>query len=52
MKTIKDRIFFLEDSSGKLLKLHKTILHQGKITIDNSQEQQQLILSGLVIRKG
>ncbi|MGB3642013.1 MAG: SAV_2336 N-terminal domain-related protein, partial [Rivularia sp. (in: cyanobacteria)] len=52
LKTIRDRILFLEDSSGKLLRLYKTTLRQEERSTDNSQEEKELILSGLLIKKG
>ena len=48
LKTIRDRLFNSESDSTKLLQLYQQILHQGDIIADDSKEQKELLLSGLV----
>ncbi|MBD2492361.1 SAV_2336 N-terminal domain-related protein [Aulosira sp. FACHB-615] len=50
-RTILNRILFLENNSIELLNLYKKILKQGKIIADDSREEKELILSGLIIIK-
>ncbi|HBE51060.1 MAG TPA: hypothetical protein DDW76_20340, partial [Cyanobacteria bacterium UBA11369] len=49
IKTIRDRITKNPQSTGRLLGLYHKILHQGEIPADDTPEQTQLRLSGLVI---
>ena len=51
LKTIRDRLLSNEQRSGKLLGLYQQILQQGEIAADNSPEQSQLRLSGLVVKR-
>ncbi|NET56569.1 MAG: hypothetical protein F6K47_10470 [Symploca sp. SIO2E6] len=51
LKTIYDRIFRNEQSAGMLLGLYQRILNQGQVLSDNSDEQIELRLSGLVVGK-
>ncbi|NEO98112.1 MAG: ABC transporter substrate-binding protein [Symploca sp. SIO2E9] len=50
LRTIRDRIFKNEKSMGRLLGLYQQILQQGEITADDSPEQMELRLSGLVVK--
>ena len=50
-KTIRERLLRNEQKSGKLLAIYRRIWLDGAILIDNSLEQQDLILSGLVIKE-
>jgi adenylate cyclase len=52
LKTIRDRILRREQSVGRLLGLYQQILQQGEIAADDSPEQMELRLSGLVVRQG
>ena len=52
LKTIRDRLLSNEDKIGSLLTLYQQILQRGFITVDNSVEQQELLLSGLIIKQG
>jgi ABC-type branched-subunit amino acid transport system substrate-binding protein len=52
--TIRDRILTSQSglqSVARLLELYEQILDNGQITADNSDEQQELLLSGLVIKQ-
>ena len=49
IKTIRDRITKNPQSTGRLLGLYHKILHQGEIPADDTPEQTQLRLSGLVV---
>ncbi|HBB34798.1 MAG TPA: hypothetical protein DC064_24200 [Cyanobacteria bacterium UBA9273] len=49
-KTIRDRIASHEKSAGNLLALYRKILQLGEIEIDDSDEQIELQLSGLVVK--
>ncbi|HIK28934.1 MAG: AAA-like domain-containing protein [Oscillatoriaceae bacterium SKW80] len=51
LKTIRDRLLRNEQSSGRLLGLYKEILQKGEIPADNSPEQIELRLSGLVVKQ-
>ncbi len=61
LRTIRDRLFCrCADGNGilrneqrikKLLKLYQQILQKGQITADNSHEQMELRLSGLVVKQ-
>lgn len=50
LKTIRDRLFKNEQSAGRLLGLYQQILQHRKLTADNSYEQMELRLSGLVVK--
>jgi WD40 repeat protein len=49
LKTIRDRILRNEQRAGRLLGLYQQILQHGEITADDSDEQMELRLSGLVV---
>ena len=51
LKTIRDRILSNEQKTGSLLTMYQQILQRGFIPADNSIEQQELMLSGLIIRQ-
>ncbi len=49
LKTIRDRILRDQQRAGRRLGLYQQILQQGEITADDSHEQMELRLSGLVV---
>ncbi|MBD2483552.1 AAA-like domain-containing protein [Planktothrix sp. FACHB-1365] len=49
LRTIRDRLFFYQNRIGKLLGMYQKILQGVTIPCDGSQEQIELLLSGLVI---
>jgi GAF domain-containing protein len=51
LKTIRDRILRSEQRAVRLLGLYQQILQQGEIAADDSPEQMELRLSGLVVRQ-
>jgi len=51
LKTIRDRLLRNEQHTGRLLGLYQQILQQGEISADNSTEQTELLLSGLVVKR-
>ncbi|MCL1474253.1 AAA-like domain-containing protein [Argonema antarcticum] len=51
LKTIRDRLLRNEQHTGRLLGLYQQILQQGEISADNSSEQTELLLSGLVVKQ-
>ncbi|HEY9633974.1 MAG TPA: hypothetical protein V6D14_11235 [Coleofasciculaceae cyanobacterium] len=60
LKTIRDRLFRCArrdrllrsgSSTARLLKLYQQILQQGEIVANNSSEQIELHLSGLVVKQ-
>lgn len=51
LKTIRDRIKINSQLGSRLLGLYQKILQQGEITADDTLEQTQLRLSGLVVRR-
>jgi WD40 repeat protein/signal transduction histidine kinase/DNA-binding response OmpR family regulator len=50
-KTIRDRLLSNEQKIGSLLTMYQQILQRGFILVDNSIEQQELMLSGLIIKQ-
>ncbi|NEO31612.1 MAG: ABC transporter substrate-binding protein [Symploca sp. SIO3C6] len=50
LKTIRNRIFENEKNAGHLLGLYQQILQCGKLNANNSYEQMELRLSGLVLK--
>ncbi|BDA76571.1 WD-repeat containing protein (plasmid) [Calothrix sp. PCC 7716] len=51
LKTIKDRILMSKHNTGALLGLYQKILQLGQIPADDSPEQIELRLSGLVVEQ-
>ncbi|NJM21721.1 MAG: hypothetical protein HC907_24910 [Richelia sp. SM1_7_0] len=52
LRTIRDRLLRNEQKAGRLLGLYQQVLQAGeKIVVDSSQEQTELRLSGLVVKK-
>jgi hypothetical protein len=51
LRTIRDRLVRNEQRAGRLLGLYQQILHQRETTADDSLEQVELRLSGLVVKK-
>ncbi|MGB7413767.1 MAG: AAA-like domain-containing protein, partial [Thermosynechococcaceae cyanobacterium] len=51
LRTIRDRINRNPQQLGQLLGLYETIWQQGQVPIDNSPEQSELRLSGLIVQK-
>ncbi|MGF1601539.1 MAG: AAA-like domain-containing protein [Thermosynechococcaceae cyanobacterium] len=50
LRTIRDRINRNPQQLGQLLGLYETIWQQGQVPIDNSPEQSELRLSGLIVQ--
>ncbi|MEQ8999495.1 MAG: AAA-like domain-containing protein [Coleofasciculus sp. B1-GNL1-01] len=50
LRTIRDRLLWNERRKGRLLGLYQEILQQGEIIADDSLEQMELRLSGLVVK--
>ncbi|MBW4618855.1 MAG: AAA family ATPase [Cyanosarcina radialis HA8281-LM2] len=51
LKTIRNRLLKSESSAPRLLELYGQILERGEIAADDSPEQMELLLSGLVIKQ-
>ncbi len=51
LKTIRDRLLRNEQRAGRLLGLYREILQRGEIPADDSPEQMELRLSGLVVKQ-
>jgi WD40 repeat protein len=51
LKTIRDRILSDEQGAGRRLGIYQQILQQGKVTANDSPEQGELCLSGLVVKE-
>ncbi|MBD2463591.1 AAA-like domain-containing protein [Oscillatoria sp. FACHB-1407] len=51
LRTIRDRLLRNESATGRLLTLYQRILQDEDIAVDDSQEQIELLLSGLVIKQ-
>ena len=52
LRTIKNRIFNNEHRAGYLLELYRKVLKDEQLTVNNSLEETELKLSGLVVKKG
>jgi hypothetical protein len=50
LRTIRNRLLKTQNSSTELLKLYQQILQQGEITANDTPEQMELRLSGLVVK--
>ena len=51
LRTIRDRLLRNEQRAGRILGLYQRILQQGAVAADNSREQIELLLSGLVVKR-
>uniref|UniRef100_UPI0019139542 AAA-like domain-containing protein n=1 Tax=Hassallia byssoidea TaxID=482630 RepID=UPI0019139542 len=51
LKTIRDRILSSDQLAGRLLGLYQQILQQGEVAANDSPEQMQLRLTGLVVKQ-
>ncbi|MBD2461268.1 AAA-like domain-containing protein [Oscillatoria sp. FACHB-1407] len=51
LRTIRDRLLVNEQRASRLLSLYQQILRHGKIPVDDSPEQRELLLSGLVVKR-
>jgi hypothetical protein len=51
LKTIRDRLLSNEQRAVSLLRLYQQILQQGEVVVDDSPEQRELLLSGLVVKQ-
>lgn len=52
LKTIRDRLLNIEKRTGPLLQLYERILKDGDVCADDSGEQLELQLAGLVVKRG
>ncbi len=50
LRTIRDHLLRNERKSSKLLGIYRRIWQDGAILIDNSREQKDLLLSGLIVK--
>ena len=51
LRTIRDRLLFNEQRAGKLLGIYQQILEEIAVLTDDSREQAELLLSGLVVKE-
>ncbi len=51
LRTIQNRILSNEQRAGYLLELYRQVLKQGQVTPNNSSEERELQLSGLVVKR-
>jgi adenylate cyclase len=51
LKTIRDRLLRDEQRAGRLLGIYQQILQGVEVPTDDSREQIELLLSGLVVKK-
>src|SRR6476661_249595 len=51
LKTIRDRLLRDEKRAGRLLGIYQQILQSGEVPTDDTREQIELLLSGLVVKK-
>ena len=52
LRTIQNRILSNEQRAGYLLELYRKVLKQGQVPLNNSSEERELQLSGLVVKRG
>ncbi|HIK45194.1 MAG TPA: AAA-like domain-containing protein [Leptolyngbyaceae cyanobacterium M65_K2018_010] len=52
LRTIRDHLFWHENRTARLLGIYQQLLEQEPVYTDDSQEQVDLLLSGLVVRQG
>jgi WD40 repeat protein len=52
LRTIRDRLLYNEKYAARLLGIYQRILQGETVVADDSQEQTELMLSGLVVRDG
>ena len=52
LRTIRDRLLSLKQQTIPVLQQYQSILEQGQIPNDHSLEQSELLLSGLIIKRG
>ncbi|HAC63993.1 MAG TPA: hypothetical protein DCF68_10755 [Cyanothece sp. UBA12306] len=52
LRTIRDRLLRNEKNTGRILGCYLEILQQGRISLDNGFEQRELLLSGVVEKRG
>jgi len=52
LRTIRDRLTYREERIGRLLGLYQRILQHETIETDDSPEQIELLLSGLIVKQG
>ena len=52
LKTICDRLLSNQEKAGSLLSMYQEILQRGFVEVNSSIEQQELLLSGLIIKQG
>ena len=51
LRTIRDRLLSLQHAAASLLHLYQKILQNSEIPADNSSDQAELLLSGLVVKQ-
>ena len=51
LKTIRDRLLNIKKRTASLLQLYECILRDGKVSANNSSEQLELQLAGLVVKR-
>ena len=52
LRTIKNRILSNEQKASHLLELYRKVLKPRQVTLNNSSEERELQLSGLVVKRG
>jgi len=52
LRTIQNRVLSSEQRAGLLLELYRQVLTSGQIPLNNSSEERELQLSGLVVKRG
>lgn len=51
LRTIRDRLLNSGQRTSQMLRLYQQILQQGEVAADDSPEQMELLLSGLVVKQ-
>nr|WP_228037766.1 AAA-like domain-containing protein [Nodosilinea sp. LEGE 06152] len=52
LRTIRDHLFWHQDRTARILGLYQQLLQGEAVQSDDSREQSDLLLSGLVVRRG
>lgn len=51
LRTIRDRLLYNEQRTGRMLGIYRQLLERIKVSSDDSREQIELLLSGLVVKQ-
>ncbi|MGL4376110.1 MAG: AAA-like domain-containing protein, partial [Microcoleaceae cyanobacterium] len=52
LRTIRDRLNYNQQRKGRLLGIYQQVLQNAEVTVKDSREHTELVLSGLVVKEG